>query len=164
MEKNNFESLAENRIEFMKRLAMDDELAKCMLNKNDYFKNTTVTELDKAGLIWTQIYPFLKTTSTLTETRSYITIKFKYKKVNGSNIYKTAYITIYAFCHEDIAKTKYGLLRSDYMLSQIDRLLNDTRNESWIGKLQLDGMDDVIMDQNGKYIGIAVTYKNTELQ
>jgi hypothetical protein len=164
MERNNFESLAENRTEFMKRLAMDDELAKVLLNKNDYFKNTTVTELEKAGLMWTQIYPFVKTTKTLTETKSYITMKFKYKKLKDSNFYKTAYITIYAFCHEDIARTKYGVLRSDYMLSQVDRLLNDTRNESWLGKLQLDGMDDVIMDQDGTYVGIAVTYRNTEFQ
>jgi hypothetical protein len=55
-------------------------------------------------------------------------------------------------------------LRYDYLLSQVDRLLNDTRGEGWIGKLELESMDDVIIDSEGKYIGVAVTYKNSEFQ
>jgi hypothetical protein len=162
MEKNNFETLAENRTEILKRLIMDDDLAKCLLNKSEMFKDTTVTPIDKAKLMYVQVFPFAKTTGTLDSTKSYITMSFKYRKVKGANIFKTASITIYAFCHEDIAKTPYGILRSDYMIQQVDRLLNNTRSEGWIGRLSLDNMSDVIFD-NG-YVGLSVTYVDTEFQ
>ena len=164
MVKNNFETLADNRIEFMKRLALDDELAKCLLNKSTNFKNTTVTQLEKSELMHTQIFPYLKTTSTLLESKSYITMKFRYKKLRGSNVFKVASVTFYVFCDSNIITTPYMIIRPDYMLQQIDRLLNDTRGEGWLGKLSLDGMEDVTMDSDGKYIGLAVTYTDTEFQ
>jgi hypothetical protein len=164
MQKNNFESLSDNKIDFIKRLAFDDELAKCMLNKSVNFKNTTISEAEKADLMYKQIYPFPKTTGTLTDTRSYITMKYKYKKLLSGNVFKTAYVTFYIFCHEDIVQTPYMTLRYDYILQQVDRLLNDTRGSGWLGKLELDSMEDVIIDSEGKYIGVAVTYKNTEFQ
>jgi hypothetical protein len=162
MEKDNFQTLAENRLEIAKRLAMDDELAKCLLNKSEAFKDTDITQLEKTKLINTQIYPYPKTSGTLTEAKSYITMGFKYRKARGTNIFKTASITIYVFCHESIVKTSYGVLRFDYIIQQIDRLLNDTRADGWIGKLCLDSMNDVIFDNN--YIGLSVTYVNTEFQ
>ena len=162
MDKNNFQTLAENRIEIMQRLIMDDDLAKCLLNKSVNFKDTTITPIEKAKLIYSQVFPFAKTTGTLDSSKSYITMSFKYRKVKGGNIFKTASITIYAFCHENIAKTPYGILRSDYLMQQIDRLLNDTRSEGWLGRLSLDSMSDVIFD-NG-YVGLSVTYVNTEFQ
>ena len=162
MDKNNFETLADNRIEFMKRLVLDDDLAKCLLNKSTAFKNTTVTEIEKSNLMHTQVFPFAKTTSTLLDTKAYITMRFKYRKVKGGNVFKVSSVTFYAFCHENIIKTPYMILRPDYMLQQIDRLLNDTRSEGWLGRLSLDSMDDVIFD-NG-YVGLSVTYTNTEFQ
>lgn len=162
MEKNNFETLAENRIEFMKRICMDDELAKCLLNKSEKFKDTTVTQIEKAGLMHTQVFPYPKTQGKLTEEKSYITMRFKYKKIKSANIFKTASITVYVFCADNLVQTKYSICRQDYLLNSIDRLFNDTRSEGWLGKLSMDSMDDVVFD-NG-YIGLSVTYLNTEFQ
>lgn len=162
MEKNNFETLAENRIEFMKRICLDTELAKCLLNKSEKFKDTTVTPVEMAGLMHKQVFPYPKTQGTLTEAKSYITMRFKYKKVKGANIFKTASITIYVFCADSLIKTLYSICRQDYLLQQIDRLMNDTRGEGWLGKLQMDSMDDVVFD-NG-YVGLSITYVNTEFQ
>lgn len=162
MVKDNFQTLAENRLEIANKLAMDDKLAKCLLNKNELFEDTTVTVNEKSNLIGTQIYPYPRTTGTLDKSKSYITMNFTYKKVKGGNYFKTASITIYAFCTDDLISTKYSTLRPDYMIQQIDRLLNDTRSESWIGKLSLDSMKDIIYD--GGYIGLAITYTNTEFQ
>jgi len=50
------------------------------------------------------------------------------------------------------------------MLSCVDRLINDTENPTWIGTMKFKDMSDVVMDTEGKYIGIAVTYKNVEFQ
>lgn len=162
MEKNNFQTLAENRIDILNRLVMDDALGRCLLNKSKKFKDDIVTPIEKAGLMYKQVFPYLKTTGTLTDSKSYITMKFEYRKVKGGNFYKTASITIYAFCHESIITTPYGIIRSDYIIQQIDRLLNDTRAEGWIGKLSLNNMADIIIDKD--YIGFAVTYVNTEFQ
>ena len=166
MLKDNFQSLADNRIEFMKRIVFDDEVAKCLLNKSPNFKSTTVTQLEKASLMYSQVFPFSKTTNTLVDTKAYITMKFQYKKTNKLNIFKIASVTFYVFCHESIITTPYAVLRSDFLLSQIDRLMNDTEstNDGWIGKLSLSKMDDIIMDSEGKYIGLAVTYTDMEFQ
>lgn len=164
MVKDNFETLSKNRIEFTTKLALDDELAKCMINKDDNFVDSVITEEDKYNLMYSQIYPFKKTTETLTETKSYITLSFKYKKSQSSNVFKAAYVTFYLFCHEEIIRTPYMTLRYDYMLQCVDRLINDSRSDNWMGKMQLESMDDMIIDSDGKYVGVAVTYKNTEFQ
>ena len=91
-------------------------------------------------------------------------MRFKYRKVKGQNVFKAAFITFYIFCTESVIQTDYQVLKTDYILQQVDRLLSDTRNESWLGKLEMDSMEDVNMDSEGKYIGISVTYKNVELQ
>ena len=162
MEKNNFETLAENRIEIMQRICLDEELAKCLLNKSPKFKDTTVSPVEMAGLMYSQVFPYARTQNTLTEAKSYITMQFKYKKVKGANIFKTASITIYAFCADSLVKTQYSIIRPDYLIQRIDLLMNDTRAEGWLGKLSMDSMSDVIFD-NG-YVGLAVTYTNTEFQ
>lgn len=162
MVKNNFQTLADNRLDITKRLAMDDELAKCLLNKSENFKDTTVTPIEKARLMYSQIFPFSKTTNTLDNTKSYITMRFKYRKTKGSNKFKTSGITLFVFCHENMVTTPYGIIRPDYLVQQVDRLLNDTNGDGWLGRLSLDGMDDVIFD-NG-YIGLSVTYTSVEFQ
>jgi hypothetical protein len=162
MDKNNLETLSQNRLEIVYRLAMDEELAKCLLNKQELFKDTTVTAVEKARLINSQIFPYPKTTGTLVETKSYITMSFNYDTPKGSHTLKTASIVIYAFCSDALVTTKYNVLRPDYMVQQIDRLLNDTKTEGWIGKLAFKNMKDIVFD--GGYVGLALTYINTEFQ
>lgn len=164
MERNYFETLSQNKTEFLTRLALDENIAKCLINTKENFQDNVVSEDEKYGLIYTHIFPYMKTTGTLSQDGSYIAMKFKYSRVKGSNIFKTAYVTLFIFCSESAIKTSYQVLRTDYLLQQVDRLLNDTRNETWLGKLVLEDMSDTIMDNNGEYIGIAVTYKNTEFQ
>ena len=164
MEKNNFESLSDNRIEFLKILSLDDELAKIMINSNPNYKNNTVTEAQKYSLMNTQILPRQKVMENITETKSYITMKIRYKADKSANIFKAAYITFYIFCHENIVLTSYMTMRYDVMLQCVNRLLNDTRSHGWLGKLAFDSMDEVVMDSKGTYMGLAVTYKNTEFQ
>jgi hypothetical protein len=164
MDKNNFESLSENKIDFIKRFALDNELAKLMINSKPNYKDNVVTEAQKYSLMNTQIYPRQKVMENIIETKSYITMKFKYRATKGANVFKAAYITFFIFCHEDIVLTSYMSMRYDKMLECVNRLINDTRGEGWIGKLAFDTMDEVSMDSTGKYLGLAVTYKNTEFQ
>lgn len=164
MIKDNFESLSANKTDIVKRLAFDDKLAKIMINGNPNYKDNTVTQIQNAELINTQIFPRQKIPNTTTDAKSYITMRFRYKASKDTSIFKASYITFYIFCHESISMTAYMTLRYDEMLSCVDRLINDTRGYGWLGKMSLDSMEDVIMDTNGSYLGVSVTYKNTEFQ
>ena len=90
-------------------------------------------------------------------------MKFKYKKVSSSNIWKAGYITFFLFCHKTLLETKYGVLRYDYMLEKVNELILNTKNTSWIGKMEFDNMEEIVMDNKGNYIGVMVVYRNTEL-
>lgn len=164
MEKNNFKSLSKNKINFMQLLALDDDLAKLMVNGNKNYKDNVVTEAQKYGLMYTQIYPFPKTTGTLTESKSYITMAFRYKRATSGNTFKVALITFHIFCNEKIVQTSYMENRQDAILQCVDRLLNESRSKEWLGKLAFDTMEDEIIDNGNGYVGIRVTYKNTEFQ
>ena len=164
MEKDNFESLSKNKIDFMERLALDDELAKIMINDNPNYKDNNVSETQKYELMNTQIYPRQKVMENVTETKSYITMKFRYKATQSANIFKAAYVTFFIFCHEDLVLTSYMSMRYDDMMKCVNRLLNDTRGEGWLGKLKFETMEEVVMDTQGRYVGVALTYKNTEFQ
>src|SRR5690606_41683056 len=116
-----FESLSKNKINFMKLLALDDELSKLMINGNKNYKDNIVTEAEKYGLMYTQIFPFPKTTGKITEAKSYITMAFKYKRATNGNTFKAAYITFHIFCHESIVPTAYMKNRQDLILHCVDR-------------------------------------------
>lgn len=164
MNKNNFESLSKNKKDFVMRLALDNDLSKIMINGNKKFKDNVVTEEQKYGLMNTQIIPHPKIMENITETKSYITMKFRYKSTRSANVFMASHITFFIFCHKDIIDTAYMTLRYDEMLQCVNRLLNDTRGEGWVGKLSFDNMEDIVMDSKGIYVGVAVTYKNTEFQ
>jgi hypothetical protein len=164
MNRNNFESLSQNKNELLSILAFDDDLAKCLVNASPNFKDNVVTDDDKANLVYKNIFPYMKTTSTIKETGSFITMKFKYRRDSKGNKFKTASIIFFVFCDESIIKTNYGILRTDYLLTCLDRLLSDTRIQSGIGKLEFDSMEDSIVDSEGKYIGFSLLYKNIEFQ
>jgi hypothetical protein len=164
MERNNFESLSQNKNELLRLLAFDDDIAKCLKNGLSNFKNNTITVAEKAKLIYTHIFPYMKTSNTITDVGSYITMRFRYKRSSRNNIFKTASIQFVVFCNESIVNTDYQVLRTDYLISCIDKLLSDTRIQSGIGKLEFDSMDDIVIDNEGKYIGISILYKNIEFQ
>lgn len=159
---DNFKSLSENKLEFVHRLSQDIELAKCLLSDSQDFKKYTPTDEDLDDLIWKNIYPCQYTVGTLQEVKSFITMRFKYLK-SHSSVYKTGYITFYIFCHKDIVKTDYGILRYDFMLQRVNQLMFNTRNLSWIGKMEFDSMSDILTGNTGDFVGVEITYRNTEL-
>lgn len=114
------------------------------------------------SLLFSQIFPCDFTVGLQSEAKSYITMKFKYQKYKGGNDYKIGYILFKIFCHQSLIKTDYGKLRYDYLLEQLNRLINNSRGTSWLGRIQWDGMEDMVVDSEKKYIGVSVLYKNIE--
>ena len=159
---DNFKTLMWDRNEFMTRLSQDLDLAKCLLCNDSDFRKYNPSPKDIESLPFNNIYPCLYTFGTTQETKSMITMGFEYIKGTASNIWKVGTVSFYCFCHKDIVRTVYGL-RYDFMLQRINNLIFDTRNSTWIGKMEFVGMRDIIMEGNSSYVGVMVKYKNTEL-
>ena len=85
----------------------------------------------------------------------YITMKFKFQR--SGNMYKLGKICFYVFAHQNILKTEYPWLRTDYILNELDEMFNETRDLG-IGKLKVDGMDDVRF--SGVHSGSYIEYVN----
>ena len=161
MQKNNFQTLSEDRIEMINRFSKDEDLAKCLLCNLPNFKDYVLEDDYPYLLNYKNIFPYQKIINTQTEQKSYITMKFRYKRVKNTDVWKVGQVIFWFFCHDDLIQTNYGILRYDYMLQCVDRLLSDTRNQTWIGKMQFEDMEDVNINDN--YLGIMVRYSNTEL-
>lgn len=164
MIKDNFQSISQDKTNFVITLSHDDKLAKCLLNSQSDFLNYPVDPEDADNLCYSKIFPYYKVigTSDGTDTQinasSYITMKFNYVRSKGVNYFKTSNIIFYLFCHESLVKTSYGILRYDYMLQRISELLNDSKSETWFGKMTLDEASDFTIDN--KYLGVAAKFSS----
>lgn len=111
---------------------------------------------DPSELLYTKIYPYYRVPDANETASSFILLSFRnYKPVKNS--YKSGYINIYTITHKDLVPTSYGFLRYDFMMSEIDKLMNSERGIG-IGKTQFTGMDEVAIS-NDHYIGNMITYK-----
>ena len=159
---DNFQSVSKDKIEIASRLVQDDKLVQCLVNNQSDFLNYPVTEEVRDNLIYNQIFPYNTIQGLQQEAKSYITMQFGFDHVKGSNIFKNSKILFYLFCDGSLLRTDYGCLRYDYMLQRVDELFNDTRGSQWFGKMTCASVDDVIIDPEGKYIGVVARYVNTE--
>lgn len=156
---DNFNSLSKDKIEFAKRIINDEQLAKCLLSNERNFLDIDIDEENRDKLIWEQVFPYRFVPSVDQKAQSYITMAFKY---NRQSIWKLGTITFYLFCHKNIVRTDYGVLRYDFMLQRLNEIVNDTRFDTWLGKVQLIDMDEINIDDKGNFIGLMVRYKITE--
>lgn len=149
-------------MEFMNRIKDDTSLVKCILSQREDFKEYVPTEDEIDNLIWDRVFPCQYTVDTTQTAKCFITMRFKYGASSKSPIWKNGLITFYLFCHKDIVKTSYNILRYDYMLQRINELIFDTRNANWIGKMEFHSVEEILIG-DGNYVGVCVTYRNTEL-
>lgn len=163
MIKDNFLSLQKDKENFLRVLSSDERLAKCLISGNKNFLDYELEEDDMDNLIYTQIFPYNHVLGTSNIASSYITMKFRYTRSKGANLFKNSNIIFYLFCGEAVVRTSYGVLRYDYMLQRLSELLNDTRSEAWLGKMMLDSVEDITVSADGKYLGIMAKFINVEL-
>jgi hypothetical protein len=116
------------------------------------------------SLVWNNVFPCLKVVDTSVEDKNYITMKFRYKKSNEANIWNVGTVTFYILCYHANIRTDYSEMRHDYLLQCIDNVINNSRNDTWLGKITFDEMDEMVVDNEGKYIIEVVDLtKNPEL-
>lgn len=158
--KDNFLSLSENKIEFARRICSDDDLAKCLLFPDRNFKDCTLPENYAELLAWNHVFPFRYVVDTQETQKSYISMSFEYDSSDKPNIWKIGTVTFYLFCHKNLVRTDYGVLRYDFMLYRISHLMKDSRFKTWYNRLEFVDMGDIIVDEIGNFVGIEVSYAN----
>ena len=158
MIRDNFQSLSRGKLEFIEHMLDNDELVKCLVSNAPDFLNHPVTEEERAGLVWNNIFPCLYNVDVAESVKSYVTMGFAYDRDEGSAIFKNGTVTFYIFCHKDLVRTDYGVLRYDFILQRIDQIMNNKRSESWIGRMIFDSAEDIAVDSDGNYVGMLVRY------
>lgn len=163
-DKNNFASLAKNKLDFLNILCHDKSIAQCLICEESDFKKYNPTETEMEKLKFSQIFPHFYIPNIQESTKSFISMKTIYRP-NIEKICKTGYITFYIYCHKSLVQTKYLILRYDYLLTRIDTLLSGLRsiNNGWMGRLEFAGMDDLTVGNSADFVGVSVTYKNLEV-
>lgn len=160
---DNFESLSKDRLEIMRRLIEDEDLCKCLACNDRNFLEYKISDEERERLPWNRIYPCKMIFGTQQEAGSYITMSVLYDKSDMAPIWKVGRIIFYIFCHKSLIRTDYGVLRTDFMLKRINLWIMNSRGEAWLGKMSFAGMDDLLVDENGEFIGYVIEYRNTEV-
>ena len=138
----------------MYRLADSTDLCKALYYNEPNFLDQP--DIDDTGeLFYNNIFPFSRIPELAKEGKSYLTMAFKdYRKVN--NGFKSGFIYLHTFTHVNLIRTDHGFLRYDFIISEIDKLMNDQRGIG-IGKAEFYKMDEYYV--NEQYMGMYVAYK-----
>ena len=142
------------------KLIENPNIVKCLVNnESDFLDLSLPIDFDSSSLVYSQIFPwrFVPTPQTIANT--FITMKFGYKP-NGMT-FKNGSIYFYIITHNSLLRTSYGTLRCDYLVNEIDKVFNSSRDLG-LGKLPFYDMDEILVNDN--YNGIYLAYKSTEFQ
>ena len=136
------------------KLIENENIVKAIGNINSDFLDTpSIT--NPRELLFKNIFPFPYIPDAQEEQKCYITMKFKLQR--SGNMFKLGEIFLYVFAHQDILKTEYPELRTDYILNELDEMFNETRDLG-IGELQFGGMED--MKFSSVHSGSFIKYVN----
>lgn len=154
-------NLSINKKNFIEQFVKDNELVKCLKNPQKNFLDYEVN--DPASIIFENLYPCKYIPAVDETSKAFIAMEFIYEPPrNNSQYFRVSNITFYIFCHFDLIQTDYETLRYDYALQHVDEIMQNARSKEWIGKMEFAGCKDVIMDQRGQYVGVAVSYRSVD--
>lgn len=129
----------------------DDDICGLLLNKKSY------TEDDVDGLMYTQIFPYLYTDETQTETLTYLCFEVDVPRFSSGTV-KDLKMIVLAYCHKDImkySKKGYYGTRVDILADMVERKLRDSYDFG-IGKPELVSVTNFF--PNNKYYGVSLQY------
>lgn len=151
------EKLSADKITVMQRILSSQEICKALKYSATDFLDQPDIE-DNSSLIYERVFPFKKIPDFNNEKTAFITLSFNnYKPVRNS--FKSGLIYIHVLVHQDIMRTDYGMLRTDFLISEIDKLMNSKQGIG-IGKVEFYEMDE--FSTNEKYVGVYVAYRLVE--
>lgn len=128
-----------------------DEICELLFNKKPY------TEDDVEKLMYTQVFPYLYTDETQTETLTYLCFEVDVPRFSSGTV-KNMNIIVLAYCHKDIMeyqKKGYYGTRVDILADMVERKLRDSYDFG-IGKPELVSVTNFF--PNNKYYGRQLIY------
>ncbi|OZB98023.1 hypothetical protein [Paenibacillus sp. XY044] len=149
--------LSKDKETIMLRLIGSPDLCKALYYPDSDFLDKPDIE-DGSDLFYENIYPTSKVPELSVEAKSYITMAFRgYGPIN--NRFTKGYIYLYVIIHNSLMRTDYGFLRSDYLLDEINKLMDGQRGIG-IGKTNFYKMDEMYV--NDSYAGFYTSFKLVE--
>jgi len=159
IEISRLQDLSKDKMTIIERILSSQGICKALKYTSSNFLDQPDI-VDPSELIMDKIYPYYRIPETSSEASSYILFSFRnYRLTKGGNKFKSGLIQIFAITHKSLITTDYGFLRYDYIISEIDKLMNDVRGIG-IGKLEFDKMDEIYI--NNDYLGSYIAYKPYE--
>lgn len=114
-------------------------------------------------MLYTRIFPYKKAMQNVVpEKTAFITMDYAATGLSQSK-FKDGVLTFYVIVHEDFMRMSLGrrnVVRTDYLVSRIDRAFNSTRGFG-LGTLQFGGMRTVEFPTNWE--GTAIIYETINL-
>lgn len=150
-----FQDLSKDKVTIMSRLITSQNICKAVYYNDGNFLDQPDIVDPASVLIYKNLFPYRFIPEPDKNENTYITLSFRrYRPIDSS--FKSGYIYIYVFTHKDLIQTDYGVLRYDYIVSEIDKLMNMQRGIG-MGKAEFSEMDEFIV--NEQYLGIYLCYK-----
>lgn len=153
-----FEELTKNKMTILERIISHQGICKALkYNEPNFLDQPDI--IDPSELIYDKIFPFYRVPDPNEQASSYLLLSFRNYSLTKSGKFKTGNIRIYSIMHKSLVITDYGFLRYDYIISEIDKLMNSERGLG-IGKLEFHHMDEALI--NNDYLGAYISYKPYE--
>ncbi|MGM1044880.1 MAG: hypothetical protein ACQEXX_01900 [Bacillota bacterium] len=149
------EDLSKDKFTALDRILNHQNIMKAVVNDKLNFLDSDDIE-NPEDYIFDRIFPHRFIPKTSEKQKTYITLSFgDYRSVKGG-AFKSGKITFSVFTHQDLFRTDYGVLRTDYIISEIEQLMNSKRGIG-IGKTEFFKMDELSL--NSEYHGSYIAYK-----
>lgn len=150
---------SEMKIELMNMLLSSDEIVKCLYDNSPDFLECDLSNVDRFGLLYKNVFPFQAVPDVQTEEKTYLTASFRFDREETIRDFKIGRLYLYAFCHKNLVRTDYGVLRYDYLANKIEEQLQFASGPNWLGGMYMHRMVDTIIDSGGFYVGVELQFR-----
>lgn len=148
-----FENLARDKATVIDKILACNDIMKALNYNEANFLDQP--EFDPAILLFDRLFPHRFIPGTSEKKKTYITISFgKYRPTKTS--FKSGLITFNVFTHQDLFRTDYGCLRTDFIITKLDEIFNEAEGLG-VGKAEFYDMD--ALSVNADYHGSYIIYK-----
>lgn len=156
----NLQELTSFKEELLRLIVTNNRIMQAVVNNET---NCFATPVVKPGsYLYQNIFPYKHTlNNTEEEKKTYITMDFANFSLTNSH-YKDFAMGIYVFTHKELMRITdegHSKLRTDYILHELDTMLNNARGFG-IGKLQFSGLQSVTI--NNDYLGSVIVYETID--
>lgn len=139
-----------------------ERIANLLLTSNTIvdalIEGTSLTRDD--DLFYKVIFPYKKDFDMETETGSYILYEITNNSLRNNEYWKSCNIAFYIVVHNELLKTDFHGVRTDYLASEIDKLFNNNADFG-IGKLSF--VNDTAGSLDQRYYYRTNIYKTTDV-